>query len=99
MSAADYALCDSCTGKVFYDADVDIPAGTVILHPDCMVKELAKVREDERRKAIADLRERAAMLTTGGYPNLAHPWEQAADLLESRLSAATPGEDRTDASS
>lgn len=51
MSAANYALCDSCDGKVFYVGDEDIPLDAVVTHVDCQIKELAKVRAEGRRQA------------------------------------------------
>lgn len=57
MSAANYALCDSCDGKVFYVGDADIPLGTVVTHVECQLRELAKVRADTWREAIEALRE------------------------------------------
>ena len=52
MAAADYAHCDGepCllpTGstKVFYDADTDIPEGTVIMHAECAVARLAAAEQ------------------------------------------------------
>lgn len=87
MAAADYALCDSCVGKVFYDANTDIPAGTVIMHPDCAVKELAKVRAEGYRQAIADLREDSAFREWFGRAGDISPGQNgaAADFLESRI--------------
>ena len=57
MSGADYALCDSCERKVFYDADTDIPVGTVILHADCALKEQAAAEARGYDRAIAKLRD------------------------------------------
>ena len=59
MAGADYAHCDlePClkpTGstKVFYDADTDIPAGTVIMHPECAAKVIAEAKTRGHQRAI-----------------------------------------------
>lgn len=62
MSGADYALCDSCERKVFYDADADIPVGTVILHVDCALKEQAAAEARGYDRAIANLRDEGRVL-------------------------------------
>lgn len=65
VSGANYAHCDHepClrpTGstKVFYDADTDIPEGTVIMHPDCHRDASAAAERAGYEKAIANLRDR-----------------------------------------
>jgi len=63
MAGANYAHCDlePCllpdgSTKVFYDADTDIPEGTVILHAECDAARLAAAEQRGRQQAIADLR-------------------------------------------
>jgi hypothetical protein len=62
MAGANYAHChlEPCllpagSTKVFYDADTDIPEGTVILHAECAAARLAAAREQGQQQAIADL--------------------------------------------
>lgn len=64
MSGSNYAHCDldPClkpTGstKVFYDADTDIPAGTVIRHPECDAAVLAAAEERGFQRAVDLLRD------------------------------------------
>lgn len=71
MSAANYALCDSCDGKVFYVGDMDVPLDAVVTHVDCQLKELAKARAEGRRQAAADIR--AEIIAAAPIPKWAQP--------------------------
>lgn len=44
MSMADYALCEQCGKKVFYDADTEV-GDAAIFHRDCLTKHDAAVAE------------------------------------------------------
>jgi len=60
MAGSDYAMCNVCERKVFYDADTDIPTGTVILHAECATfyyAAKARGRQQGWAEAIAALRD------------------------------------------
>lgn len=62
MAGADYAHCDGepClmpSSKVFYDADTDVPTGTVILHAECDEARQAAAERRGQRQMIAALRD------------------------------------------
>lgn len=98
MSAANYALCDSCDGKVFYVGDADIPLGTVVTHVECQLRELAKVRANTWREAIEALRDDERYRNWWSRLGPEDPehryWDfgrkQLADFLESLAPKETP---------
>jgi hypothetical protein len=83
MAAADYALCDECGRKVFYDAYTDdIPADTVILHAKCAAK--------ARREAAAEVLQQAALdLAEGDYLDWPCDGPAIAEWLGERAKAVT----------
>ena len=43
MAGADYAYCEQCEKKAFYDADTEI-GDVLVFHPGCLVEREASVK-------------------------------------------------------
>lgn len=90
MARSDYALCDLCERKVFYDADTDIPVGTVIYHPECAVKVYAEHEQRGYARAIAVIQAEAEYQRSVGRDSVAAVYAMAVRHLDA-TAGQTPG--------